>query len=106
MKEFSEKCSKIPEIYIHKEVLCHSLEGRPMHLYTVTWDQKDCSDLKKIVGIQKFLSATPPITSAKSKPIKKGKKTSSAKGLTSAKSTKVSDPSKLIQVEENDADLS
>jgi hypothetical protein len=51
MAEFEQKCSSKPEVYFHSEVLCHSLEGLPMHLYTVTWDDRDNTNLQAIVDI-------------------------------------------------------
>lgn len=52
---FEAKCIAQKGVYFHKEVLCHSLEGLPMELITVTWDPQDCSNLQAIVDLQKSL---------------------------------------------------
>jgi hypothetical protein len=49
MDKFASKCP--PEVYFHREVLCHSLEGRPMPIYTLTWDPTLNSNLEKIVAL-------------------------------------------------------
>jgi len=36
VKEFEDKCAKLPSVYLHNEVLINSLEGHPMVYLTLT----------------------------------------------------------------------